>query len=87
MQFQRVNVTFYDVVNMIHDVIRTADLFPYTAKFMFVRDGINETQTMKDKQNTHVVLSYVKVSTSAGRNDDCLAKARKISILPTSLDI
>ena len=31
-----VNVTFYDAVNMIHDVIRSANLFPYTAKFMFV---------------------------------------------------
>ena len=25
----------YDAVNMIHDVIRTADPFLYTAKFMF----------------------------------------------------
>ena len=31
----RVNVTFYDAVNMIHNVI-TPNLFPYTAKFMFV---------------------------------------------------
>ena len=31
-----VNVTFYDVVNIIHDVITTPDPFPYTAKFMFV---------------------------------------------------
>ena len=34
--FLRVNVTFYDEVNMIHDVIRTANPFSYTAKFMFV---------------------------------------------------
>ena len=36
MHFLRVNVTFYDAVNMIHDVIRTLNPFPYTAKFMFV---------------------------------------------------
>ena len=27
----------YDVVNVIHDVIRTANPFPYTAKFIFIR--------------------------------------------------
>ena len=32
----RVNVTFYDAIDMIHDVITTANPFPYTAKFMFV---------------------------------------------------
>ena len=36
MHFLRVNVKFYDAVSMIHDVIRTANSFPYTAKFMFV---------------------------------------------------
>ena len=36
MNFLRVNVTFYNTVNMIDDVIRTAYPFPYTAKFMFV---------------------------------------------------
>ena len=45
---------FYDAVNVMHDVITTADPIPYTAKFMF----------------------------------DCVgAKARKLSVLPTSLDI
>ena len=34
--FLRVNVTFYDAVNVIHDVITTREPFPYTAKFMFV---------------------------------------------------
>ena len=32
MHFVRVNVTFYDAFNMIHYVITTANLFPYTAK-------------------------------------------------------
>ena len=36
MLFLRVTVTFYDAVNMIHDVISTANPFPDTAKFMFV---------------------------------------------------
>ena len=31
MQFLQVNLTFYDAVNMIHDVIKTANTFPYTA--------------------------------------------------------
>ena len=35
----------------------------------------------------HIVLSYIKISNSVGRNDNFLAKARKLSILPTSSDI
>ena len=38
MHFLRVNVTFYDAVNVIHDVITTGDPIPYTAKFVF--DGV-----------------------------------------------
>ena len=34
--FSAVNVTFYEEVTMIHDVITTANPFPYSAKFMFV---------------------------------------------------
>ena len=34
MHFLRVNVTFYDAVNMIHDVIRTDNPIPYSAKFV-----------------------------------------------------
>ena len=47
MHFLRVNVTFYDAVNMIHDVITTADPFPYTAKFMFVAVRNNKTQQVR----------------------------------------
>ena len=37
MDFLWANLTFYDVVNMIHDVITTAaNPFPYTANFVFV---------------------------------------------------
>ena len=47
MHILRVNVTFYDAVNIIHDVITTRNPFPYTAKFMF--DGVrnNETQQIR----------------------------------------
>ena len=44
MHFLRVNVTFYDAVNMIHDVITIANLFPYSAKFMVVGVRNNRTQ-------------------------------------------
>ena len=46
MHFLLVNITFYDAVNMIHDVIKTAN-FPYTAKFMFVRVRNNKTQQIR----------------------------------------
>ena len=36
MHFLRVDVTFYDAVNMIHEVITRANPFPNTAKLMFV---------------------------------------------------
>ena len=47
MNILRVNVTFYDAVNIIHDVITTPYPFPYTAKFMFVAVRNNETQQIR----------------------------------------
>ena len=47
MHFLRVKVTFYDVVNMIHDFIRTANSVLYTAKFMLVGVRNNETQQIR----------------------------------------
>ena len=47
MHFLWVNVTFYDAVNVIHDVITTAIPFPYTAKFIFVRVTNNKTQQVR----------------------------------------
>ena len=47
MHFLRVNVTFYDAVNMIHDVILKADSFSDTAKFMFVGVRSNKTQQVR----------------------------------------
>ena len=44
MHFLRVNATYYDTVNMIHDVIRTAHPFLYTAQtcVVGVRNNIAE---------------------------------------------
>ena len=47
MHFLRVNVTFYDAVNMIHNVITTANQIPYTAKFIFVDVRNNKTQQIR----------------------------------------
>ena len=47
MHILRVNVTFYDAVNIIHDVITTPNPFPYTAKFMFVGVRKKETQQIR----------------------------------------
>ena len=42
--FSAGNVTFYDAVNIIHDVISAANPFPDTAKSMFVGVRGNNTQ-------------------------------------------
>ena len=47
MHILRVNVTDYDAVNIIREVITTPNPFPYTAKFMFVGDRNNETQQIR----------------------------------------
>ena len=47
MHFLQVNVTFYDAVNSIHDVITTPNPYPYTAKFMPVGVRNNETQHIR----------------------------------------
>ena len=47
MHFLRVNVTFNDAVNMIHDVISTVNPFPDTAKFMLFGVRNNKTQQVK----------------------------------------
>ena len=44
MYFLWITVTFYGAVNMIHDIIRKANAFPYTAKFMFVQVRNDKTQ-------------------------------------------
>ena len=44
MQFLWVNITFDETVIVIHDVIKTASLFPNTAKSMLVSIRNNKTQ-------------------------------------------
>ena len=46
MHFLRVNVRFYNAVNVIHDVITTANPFPCTAKFIYV--GVRNNKTKSD---------------------------------------
>ena len=45
--FLRVNVTFYDAVNIINDVITTPNPCPHTAKIMFVGLRNNKTQQIR----------------------------------------
>ena len=40
MYFLQVNDTFHNAVIMIHDVIESANILPYTAIFMF--DGVRK---------------------------------------------
>ena len=47
MHFLRVNVTFYDAVNVIHDVITTANPFPYTAKLSLSELKNNKTRQIR----------------------------------------
>ena len=47
MHFLRVNDTFYDAVNVIHDVTTTTNPTPYTAKFMFVGVRNNRAQPLR----------------------------------------
>ena len=69
MHFLRVKATFYIAVNMIHDVITTANPFPYNAKFMFV--GVrNNNLTKSDIERSiiyvHSVALYQKYLTRSG---------------------
>ena len=47
MGFVRVNVTFYEAVNMIHDVITISNLFTYTAKSILGGARNNKTQQLR----------------------------------------
>ena len=90
MHFLRVNFMFYDTVNVIHDVITTASLFPNTAKFMFVGIRNNKAQQIIHRKIKRICIKCCrisKISNSVGRNDNFLAKALISSIPPISLDI
>ena len=78
--------SFYDAVSIIDDVIRTANSFLYTAKFIFVGVGNNKTQQIR-RGRTKCWHKILKITNSAGRIDNLHANARKLSCLPTSLNI
>ena len=61
MHFLRVNVTVYDAVKIIHDVITTRNPFPYTALLMFVGVRHNKTQQIRRS-----VVLYQKYLTRLG---------------------
>ena len=61
MHFLRVNVTFYEAVNMVHDVTATTNPFPYTGKFMFVRirnGKVNKLDVLRYIEYVHSVAVY-----------------------------
>ena len=66
----RVNVRFYDAVNLIHDVSTTANPFPYTAKLMFVGVRNNKTQQIRwskiNREYVYSVAVYQKYLTRLG---------------------
>ena len=66
MNFLLVIVTFYDAVNMIHYVIRTANPFPHTAKFLFVGVRNNKTLQIRQIEYIHSVVVYQKDLTRLG---------------------
>ena len=75
---------------MIHGVITTASLFPYAAKFMSDGARNNKTQQRRSWKINSIgtrCCRTSKISNWIGRIDNFLAKARKLSILPTELDI
>ena len=62
MHILRVNVTFYDAVNVIHDVITIRNPFPYTAKFMFVSVINNETQQIRRWKINRIRTGWSKIT-------------------------
>ena len=47
MHSLRVNVTVYDAINMIHDVISMANLCLYTCTAKFKFDGVKNNKTQQ----------------------------------------
>ena len=71
MHFLRVNVTFYDEVNIIHDVITTPNPFLYTHKFMFVGVRLeimkhNKSDIERQIEYVHSAVVYQKYLTRLG---------------------
>ena len=66
MHFLQVNIMFCDAVTMIHDVITTANPFPYTAKFMPVSVRINKSVVERYIEYIHSIVMYQKYLTQFG---------------------
>ena len=76
-------ITFYDEV-------KTTNPFPYNTKFVFVGVRNNKNQRIRRWKINRIRIwccHISKISNSVGRNDNFRAKARKLSNLPTLLDI
>ena len=88
MRFLRfINVTFYDI---IHDVIITTNPYLYTAEFVFVGLKINKNQQIRHLKINRIPTQCCRTSKTSNlvwRNNNCLAKAQQLSVLPTPLDI
>ena len=71
MHFLRVNVTFYDAVNVTHDVVKTAYIFPYTAKFISKKRSCHEQRLsiymyIINREYVHSVAVYKRYLTRFG---------------------
>ena len=77
MHFLWVNVTFNQAVNMMHDIVRTAYAFPYTAKFMSGLEIIKRNKSDIERQMEYIHVHSVVV----------YQNTKKLSIFPTLLDI
>ena len=58
MHFLLLNVTIYDAVNVIHDVIKTANPLKYTAKLMFVGVKNNKAQQIRRRKINSVAVYH-----------------------------
>ena len=65
MNFLRVNVTFYDAVNIIHDVTITRNSYQFTAKILFVGVRITKDQQMIRLKRNRIVFSRARACVRA----------------------
>ena len=66
MNFLQVNVTFYDAVNMIHDIIRTANTFQYTEVSNLEIITLNKLDIERYIEYVHRVVVYQRYLTQLG---------------------
>ena len=66
MHFLWVNVTFYDAVNMINDVITAANPFPDTVNFTLSVLEIIKLKKSDVEEYVHIVAVYIKYLTRLG---------------------